>query len=138
MATENAPSAPLFLASLVDRGGMLTQEGLAFLEGVWKQIVAGYVIVPCVASTDTDAITLSPRMHKEGGATYADHMAFSFVADADSAGPVTIGVGGLPQVNAYIDGGATQANAGDVLTDRLYLVLYNSLLDTGNGGFVLK
>lgn len=138
MATAKAPSSPQMFGSLVGRDGRLTQEGLLMLEGIWRQIVAGYVIVPCEATTTSNAIALVPLLHKEGGATYADHMTFSAVADATTSGSVTATVGDLPSVKVYKDGGSTQAAAGDIVSGRLYLFIFNSALNGGAGGLVLK
>lgn len=119
----------------------LTQYGLQTLEQMWNQLSATFGIVPCEATTALNVITLRPRLNGEGGRTYGDHMAFSFVADATTTGSVTAKVVGdntLATIKVYIDGGATQAGNNDILINRLYLLFYNSALDTGAGGLVLK
>lgn len=138
MALGQAPSSPQLFGALVGRDGRLTQEGLLMLEGIWRQVVAGFVIVPCQCVSTGNALELTPIMHREGEATYANHMPFSAVADATTAGSVTASVGALPVVKVYKDGGSTQAGAGDIVSGRLYLFIYNSALDGGNGGLVLK
>ena len=138
MASKKPPSSPQLFGSLVDREGRLTTEGLLFMEGIWRQIVAGYVIVPCNVASASNVLTLTPTLNKEGAATYGDHMTFSGVADATSTGSVTARVGELPTLKVYKDGGSTQAGSGDIVSGRLYLFIYNSALDSGNGGLVLK
>ena len=121
--------------------GRLTQYGLQTLEQMWNQIAAGFGICPCDATTAANVITLRPRLNGEGARTYGNHMAFSFVADATTTAAVTAKVVGdntLATIKVYIDGGATQAGNNDIITDRLYLLIYNSALDSGAGGLVLK
>ena len=121
--------------------GKLTQYGLQTLEQMWNQVGASFGIVPCDATTALNVITLRPRLNGEGARTYGDHMVFSFVADATTTGSVTALVDGdetLATIKVYIDGGATQAGNNDIRANRLYLFIYNSALDSNNGGFVVK
>lgn len=122
--------------------GRLTASGALFLDQLWRQISAGFPIIPCIATGAND-ITLVPRMQKEGARTYADHIVFGFVAAADSTDAVTAHVedaGGaepLATVKVYISGGSAQANTGDVLQTRFYLAAFVQALDGGAGGLVL-
>ena len=138
MADDKAPNPPLPELGFVDpkAGGRMTPLGYQMMNQLWRQIAAGFPVVPCVA-TGTDAITINPRLHREGARTLADHMTFSFEAVATSTGAVTIQLGSLTALKAYIDNGATQANAGDLVDGSLYLVSYLSTLDSGAGGFVI-
>lgn len=136
MAQEQAPNSPRLPVKFTTVGGSLSAEGLEVLEQMWRQIVAGFVVVPCEAS-GTNALALTPVMHEEGARTVADHMAFAFVAAATSTAAVTAAVGDLPALKVYKDGGETQAGQDDIVADRLYLAIYNAALDSGNGGLVL-
>lgn len=144
MALDRAPSTPQANRRFVDLGGIPTLPSHTVLEEMWRQVVAGFVIVPCVATGTANAIVLTPRLHKEGAANLGDHMAFAFVAGATSTGPVTVvlqtpgaAAGAFPIVKVYKNGGATQAGAGDIVTGVLYLVLFNDALDSGAGGYVI-
>src|SRR3990167_5544253 len=123
---------------LIDpRTGILTPFGFSVIDQIWRQVAAGFVTVPCTA-TGTNAIVLTPTLHKEGGLVLADHMAFSFEAVATSSGLVTVQLAEQTALKGYVGNGATQANTGDVVDGSLYLALYLSTLDGGAGGFVLK
>lgn len=137
MALDRAPANPRMPGAFVNRDGTLSRDGLSVLDETWRQVVAGFVTVPCQASTSSNAITLTPVLHREGGATYADHMVFAFVADATTSGAVTAGIGTLAKKKVYRNGGATQAGSGDIIANRTYLVVYNAALDTAAGGLVL-
>lgn len=136
MAQSTAPNSPRLSGPFVDRDGRLSRDGLAIMESMWRQVAAGYVVVPCEAS-GTNAITLTPIMHDEGGATYADHMVFAAVAAATSTGAVTAAVGDLDALKVYKEAGATQAGSGDVVAASLYFFAYNAALDAAAGGLVL-
>lgn len=142
MAQAESPDVPRSDIQLVDpRTGRLTNGGALFLDQMWRQIAAGFVVVPCrsvTTGTDDEIITLTPTMHKEGGRIYADHEVYAAVADKTVDGLVTARVGSLAFLKVYKDGGATQANVGDILVGRLYLYIYVSALDAGAGGLVLK
>lgn len=137
MALDHAPNPPREGVQLVNQAGSLTKEGLDFLTQMWRQIAAGYGIVPCEA-LGTNAITLTPILHQEGAKTLADHMCFSFEAAATSSGLVTIRLGTLGFLKAYKTLGSAQATTGDVVDGLLYHASYLSTLDTGVGGWVLK
>jgi hypothetical protein len=128
-------------STFVDDGGVLTIHGLQLLEAFRNYIVGGNRVIPCSAS-GTNVITLTPNDSSPLLEKYVDHEIFSFMAAATSTGSVTALVvartGNLSTLKAYISGGATQAGAGDVEQNKLYLAIYNSALDTGAGGFVLK
>jgi len=138
MAQNQAPNRPLHNFPFVDaRTGNLTQQGLAVLEQLWRQVAAGFVVVPCTAA-GTNVITLTPTLHAEGARTYADHMVFAAVAANTTTGLATGKVGTLATIKVYKTDGAAQATTGDIVADSLYLFVYNSALDGGAGGLVLK
>lgn len=136
MALDRAPNALRATQRITDRDGNPTRDAHTVIEEMWRQVVAGFVIVPCVA-TGTNALALTPRLHKEGGANYGTGMAWSFVAVNTSTGAVTAAVGAQLAKKVYKDAGATQAGSGDLVDDSLYLLVYNAALDGGLGGFVL-
>lgn len=143
MALPQAPSSPRQEFEFVSRDTFgLTQYGLTFLEDLWRQIAAGFVIVPCGASMASNVITLTPLLHDEGARSYATGMTFQFKAPATSSGTVTALLSGsdrdLTTVKVYASPGTTQANSGDIVSGGIYLLIYDETLDSGNGGFVLK
>lgn len=94
-------------------------------------------IVPCSA-TGTNIITLTPNANTPTISAYANYMQFSFVAANSSTGAVTLQVGALAALPVYIGGSATvQAAANNILQNVTYVVLYNSALNSANGGFVI-
>ena len=117
--------------------GSLTPEAAAMFNEIWRQVVAGFVVVPCVINGSNNLV-LTPKLHKEGGSAYADHMIFAAVATANSTAAVVGRVAKLSSIKVYKDGGATQAGRGDIIANRLYLFCYVAALDGGAGGFVLK
>ena len=128
-------------AAFVDlRTGALSPHGLQLLDA-WRNYIVGMNrVIPCSA-TGTNVITLTPNDSSPLLEKYVDHEIFIFVAAATSTGAVTATVvprdGSLATIGVYIDGGASQAGAGDVLINRLYLLVYNSSVVAG-GSFILK
>ncbi len=145
MPQIEAPAPPKSDDVFVDRAtGQLTPRGIAVLDQLWRQVVAGHVNIPVVVSSSSNLYTLTPRMHEEGARAYGDHMVFIGAADAGSTGSVTARVRSANQqkvlstVKVYKDGGSTQAGNTDIVAGRLYMWIYSSALDGGAGGFVLK
>lgn len=130
------PSRPIG-KGWVGADGDLAESAEVTLEDLWRKVVAGHVNVPVVI-TGTNVLTLTALRHEEGTRDLDDYMVFIGVAEMDSTGAVTAIVGENPAIKVYKDGGATQAGSGDVLANRLYLFIYNSALDGGAGGLVLK
>lgn len=137
MARDQSPIGPIESVQPVDKDGRFTKAGLEVLRQLWRQVVAGFVIVPCVAS-GKNTITLTPRLHKEGAESLGDGMTFAFAAAQTSDGNVSIVLGDLGTYNAYKSNGATRAAAGDTVAASIYLAVYWSALNAGAGGFVLK
>lgn len=139
MARNSAPNPPRQGVPIIDpETGFFTEAGLTLFQQLWRQVVAGFVIVPCQAS-GTNAITLTPYLHQEGGQNYGFGMAWAFEAAATSTGDVTMAVEPYGAfLKAYKTDGAAQATTGDVVSGSLYLAIYNDSLDSSAGGFVLK
>lgn len=130
------------LSQFIDpASGSLTQHGLQLLSKLRDYVNAGNRIIPCSAS-GTNVITLTPNDATPFLEGYRDYEAFAFTAANTSTGAVTATVvpkkGTLATLKVYITGGASQAGAGDVTQNRVYLALYADHLDGGAGGFVLK
>lgn len=145
MPQVEAPAAPKSDDVFVDRAtGRLTPRGMAVLDQIWRQIAAGHVNIPVVVTSAANLFTLTPRLHEEGARAYGNHMVFVGKADAGSTGAVTARVRSASQqkilstVKVYKDGGSTQAGNTDIVAGRLYLWIYDSSLDGGAGGLVLK
>lgn len=135
MALDRAPNSPQANQSAVQAGGRPTRQTNTVLEEIWRQIVAGFVIVPCI-ETGTNALALTPRLHQEGAANLGDGMAWSFTAANTSTGAVTAAIGALPAKKVYTNSGALQAGAGVIAAGSKYLLIYDPALDAGSGGFV--
>lgn len=145
MADASKPTptpGPFWQFPFVDvKTGLLTDLAREFLTKLWSRGNAGNRIIPCNA-VGTNAITLTPCDAAPLIEKYEDHDVFAFVAADNSGSPVTISVaaasGALPGLKAYVDDGAAQATAGDIIRDSLYLAIFSDHLDVGAGGFVLK
>jgi len=114
----------------------MTLGGRMPLDEIWQQIAGGFPIVPCQCS-GTNALTLTPILNEVGGDNVGNYMAWSFVAANNSTGLVTANIGTIGSLNVYKDGGVNQAGAGDIIANRLYVLVYNSALNAGTGGYVL-
>lgn len=139
---NEAPNQPQQKYQFVDLdNGYLTSYGLQTLEQMWRQISASFGPIPCVATNTVNFYTLTPILQKEGARSYGDYMSWIFMSPFTSTGAVTMNIMGdaaLDTIKVYIDGGDTQAGLNDIRINRLYTVFYNSALDGGAGGFVLK
>lgn len=137
MGQEKAPSRPQRAIPFVDvKTGMLTEFGFHTLDQSWRQGAAGFITVPCTAA-GKNLITLTPTLHREGGAVLANHMPFSFLAEQTSDGAVTVKVADQTARKAYVSGGATPAGSGDVVGGSFYVAYFVASLDANAGGFVL-
>lgn len=126
---------------LVDpKTGILTTSGLQFLQQVWSQIVDTNQITPCTADHTSNLYTLTPfpTPPSFNQSPYSDYSIYSFVAPFTSTGSVTAQVASLGVKKVYITNGSAQAGANDITINLLYLLIYNSNLDSSNGGFVAK
>lgn len=99
---------------------------------------SGFVVIPCVA-TGTNVISLTPILLSTYGSSGWTHgLTISFVAAASSTGPVTIVLGTLTAVKAYVGATATQADNGDVVKDVAYLGIYCDAVNSEDARVVLK
>jgi hypothetical protein len=140
MAQKNPPSAPSNDVTLIDpETGRLSDSGMNFIQEIWRQVVAGFVNVPCtITQSSVNVLQLNPRMHKEGANTYGTGMTFSGKMAASTTGAVTARVGSLDYLKVYKNNGLTQAGLGDLAINGVYLFLCDMTLDGGVGGLVVK
>lgn len=121
--------------------GILTAHGLQLLSSWREAIVGANRVIPCSAS-GTDVVTLTPNEAAPLIEKYVDYEVFIAAAAETSTGDVTATVvprtGALDTLKVYVDSGATQATAGDIVQNSVYLWIYADHLDGGAGGFVLK
>jgi hypothetical protein len=92
-------------------------------------------ITPCTA-IGANAIVLTPiaAVFSPTVTTPQSLQAFSFVAAANSTGPITIQVGSVTK-NLYRMDGVTQATNGDLNATTLYVIGFNAALNSSTGGF---
>jgi hypothetical protein len=137
MARDNAPVGPNENIPPVDpKSGRWTKAGLESHRQVWRQVVAGFVLVPCSAS-GKNTVTLTPRLHKEGAVSLGNGMSFIYEAEQTSDGNMSITLGTLGTFNLYKANGATRAAAGDHTATRIYRAVYWGSLNASAGGFVI-
>lgn len=114
------------------------QDGLQPFS-LWDQSLAdmgSLGVTPCTA-VGANSIVLTPiaGVFPPNVTTPQSLQAFSFVAAANSTGPITIQVGTIPAAKLYRMDGVTQATTGDLSASVLYLIGYNAPLNSGAGGF---
>jgi hypothetical protein len=141
-ATVTPIPRPNGLFPFIDvKTGCLTEHGLQIFNQWYNFIVGMNRVTPCNA-TGTNVITLTPLTASPLIEAYKDYEIYAFVAANDATGAVTMTVvprdGALATLKVYIDGGSTQAIAGDIIAGRFYFAIYSDALDLGAGGFVLK
>lgn len=151
-----APGVQVYLRGLVTAGDggqgafvwvanvIGTDDGVSIIvptataSGYWERLSvdnATATIIPCTA-TGTNAIVLTPINGVPQPLTYANYQAYAFVALNTSTSNVTAQVTGLPTLNVYLPNN-TQAASGSIVAAQFYMVVYNSALNAGAGGFSL-
>lgn len=138
MARNSPPTEPDNRISFVDGDRFaLTDAGLNRIQELWRQVVAGYVNVPCVISQDSvNALQLTPVLHREGGAIYGTGMMYSGKIVATTTGLVTAQVGKLGFLKVFKLNGTAQADTGDLVIGGVYNFLCDMSLDSNAGGLV--
>jgi hypothetical protein len=131
------PNAQL---QLVNPNGTLTTNGMQFLTQLWTWVVDTNQVIPCTCTNSSNVYQLTPFPAPPSFnlPAYSDYSIYTFVASAGSTGSVTAQVGALGTINVYKSNGSTQAGNGDIVHNDLYLLIYNSNLNSAAGGFVLK
>lgn len=94
--------------------------------------------IPCVVA-GTNTITLTPQANTPTVAAYANYGQFSGVASATNTGAVTVQVGSLAAINVYKDtiAGPVLLTGGEIVQNTKLLLMYDSTLNGGAGGFHL-
>ena len=104
-------------------------------DNVTANIQAGQLNGTSYSAAGTNAITLSPLSGTPTPTAYANYTTAVFSAPATSTGPVTLQVGTLGYLPAYING--VQATTGQIQAGEAVIAVYNSALNGGAGGFSL-
>jgi hypothetical protein len=99
-------------------------------------VVGNMAQVMCTA-TGTNTIALTPITNMPTQGAYQNYQEYGFVAAATSTSSVTINVSGVGALPLYLNDGATQASTNSLLINAYYLIIYNSALNSGGGGFQL-
>lgn len=112
------------------------QAALSLFDGMFNDLAAE-IYIPCTA-TGTNAIALTPFAFAPLLSAYSELCGFSFKAAATSSSAVTAQFGALAVLPVYLADGATQASTNNVLSGRIYKLIYSLSLNAGGGGFFLE
>jgi hypothetical protein len=102
--------------------------------------IANCVIIPCACGGSANAIALTPATGTSTPpniSSYVNFMCFAFVAATNSTGNVALQAFGLASLPLYTAGGTSQAGSGAIVAGSLYIVAFQSSLNSNNGGFVI-
>jgi hypothetical protein len=94
--------------------------------------------IPCtIAGTNT--LTLATNTNTPTVSAYANYGLFTGIAAATNTGSATGAVGSLAALNIYKDtiGGPVLLSGGEIVINTKVLLMYDSTLNTGAGGFHL-
>jgi hypothetical protein len=112
---------------------------------VTSQLDANYnalgALVPVVCSASGfNAIVLTPLANNPTISAYANYMLFSYVSGGFNSGPATAQVLGLAALPIYKDvgSGPVPLVENEIVVGCPVLLLYDSALNSGNGGFHLR
>lgn len=113
----------------------LTTPSLAQLDQNFAAL-GNLVIIPC-GVVGTNALVLSPSATSPNLAAYANYMAFSGIIAANNTGAVTVQIGALAALSAYLDSssGPVALASGNLVAGTCALFIYDSALNAGAGGF---
>lgn len=94
--------------------------------------------IPCVVS-GTSAIVMTPEPNTPSVAAYSNYMQFTGVAAGTNPGAVTAAVGSLPALSVYKDtiNGPVLLTGSEIVTNTKLILMYDSTLNSGAGGFHL-
>lgn len=134
---------------LVGEGGRPTAWATQQQQGVINHVNGTGRNIPAINTGGTGnaiALTLAGSGGAGGGPLlekYAFGDVFSFVAAANSTGPVTATVnpqtGSLATLKVYKSNGAARADNGDIVSGQHYVLHYVPTIDQASGGaFVLR
>lgn len=100
--------------------------------------VGACTTIPCTASgTNTLIVSLSDNTPS---AAYADYQRYGFIAAATNTGPTNANVGALGLLPVYKDtvSGPVALTGGEVVGGNYCVLVYDSALNGGSGGFHLQ
>ena len=123
------PLPTVFAAQVVSTGKQLDDNFAAL----------GFIsVIPCTIA-GTNALTLSPISSAPSVPSYANFMMFGGVATATNTGATTATVGALGTLGVFkgTTGGPTALAAGNITAGNFIILVYNSFLAAGLGGFQL-
>lgn len=94
--------------------------------------------IPCAASGSNN-ITLVPATGTPDIIAYSNYQQFSFIVIGSNTGPATAKIGSLAQLPVYksSSGGPIALTGGELVLNNSVVLLYDSSLNSGNGGFHL-
>ena len=94
--------------------------------------------IPCSLSGTND-IVLTPLTNTPSVTAYQNYMQFTGIASATSTGDMTAQIGALDALNIFVDtsGGPVRASSGSIVINTSFILMYDSTLDSGSGGFHL-
>lgn len=94
--------------------------------------------IPCGVA-GTSLITLTPLANTPTVAAYSNYMQFTGVAAGTNVGSVQAVVGSLAQLNVYKDtiSGPVLLTGGEIVNNTKLILMYDSTLNSGAGGFHL-
>src|SRR4051812_25770095 len=115
-----APVSPRDDAAFVGSDGRLSQYGMMLIEEMWRNMAPGFPIVPVTITNNSNVLTLTPSLHKEGAATYGDHMVWGGIMPSATTGAVTAKVAdsqgnSLATIKVYKTHGTVEAGNGDLI-----------------------
>lgn len=95
-------------------------------------------VIPCSA-TGTNALSLSPLANTPTIGGYFNYQLFSGVCAGANTGAATAAAGGLEALNIYKDigSGPVALSGGELQTGNAFILMFDSALDSGAGGYHL-
>lgn len=95
-------------------------------------------IRPCTAA-GTNSVTLALNANVSAITSYSNYQRFSAIAAATNTGAVQARIGSLPLLNVYRDtpAGPVALAGGEIVINCAFVLVYDSTLNTGAGGFHL-
>ncbi len=117
------------------QGGAAVEDDLnafaAFINDLIDRYTFPFPQFDTATSTTAYTGTPSPAI-----TAYATGQKFQVKAHATSTGAATLALNGLAAKKVFINP-ATQATTGDVVVNQVYLLVYDTALDGGSGGFLM-
>jgi hypothetical protein len=101
--------------------------------------IGEFTVIPCTASGPANSVTLTPTASGPPVTSYNSlSPLFVWTQNTTTTGLATIAISGLPALSAYKNNGAIAIGSGDLVAGLTYQAVYNPLLNSGAGGFVVN